>query len=134
MKRILVLCTGNSCRSIIAEALINAKLEGFEAQSSGVKPSGKVNPHAKRLLQEAGIWEQRYHSKTMDTLDLESFDLVVTVCDHAKESCPVFPKAIPVIHESFVDPDGKGFEAFEEIYKEIEQRLLPRINTLLGEK
>ena len=133
-KKILILCTGNSCRSIIAEALINAKLEGFEAQSSGVKPSGKVNANAKRLLEEKGMWKETYHSKTMDTLDLESFDLVVTVCDHAKETCPIFPKPVPVIHEGFEDPDGKGFEAFEATYKEIEERLLPRIEAIFTDK
>jgi arsenate reductase len=68
MKKVLVLCTGNSCRSIIAEALINAKLEGVEAKSSGVKASGKVNPNAKKLLEEKGIWRDENHTKTLDTV------------------------------------------------------------------
>ncbi|MDX9744056.1 MAG: arsenate reductase ArsC [Arcobacteraceae bacterium] len=131
-KKILVLCTGNSCRSIIAEALINAKLDGVVAKSSGVKASGKVNPNAKKLLEEKGIWKEEYHSKTLDTLLDEEFDLVVTVCDHANESCPMFPKPAPKIHVGFEDPDGKGFEAFEATYKEIEEVLLPAVEKALG--
>jgi len=131
-KKVLVLCTGNSCRSIIAEALINAKLDGVEAKSSGVRASGKVNPNAKKLLEVKGIWKEGYHSKTLDTLLDEEFDLVVTVCDHANETCPMFPKPAPKIHVGFVDPDGKGFEAFEATYKEIEEVLLPKVKEALG--
>ena len=127
MKKVLVLCTGNSCRSIIAEALINAKLDGVEAKSSGVKASGKVNPNAKKLLEENGIWRDEYHSKTLDTVIDEDFDLVVTVCDHANETCPMFPRPVKKIHVGFLDPDGKGYEAFEATYKEIEEVLLPKV-------
>ena len=56
-----------------------------------------------------------------------AYDLVVTVCDHANETCPMFPKAVKVIHVGFEDPDGKGFEAFEDTYKEIEEVLLPKV-------
>lgn len=131
MKKVLVLCTGNSCRSIIAEALINAKLDGVEAMSSGVRASGKVNPNAKKLLQEKGIWRDEYHSKTLDTVIDEEFDLVVTVCDHANETCPMFPRPIPKIHIAFVDPDGNGYEAFEDTYKDIENILLPKVKEAL---
>ncbi len=124
MKRVLVLCTGNSCRSIIAEALINAKLDGVEAMSAGVKAKGVVNLNAKKVLEQNGIWNENYHSKKLDAIINEDFDLVVTVCDHAKENCPVFPKPIPKLHIGFEDPDGKGYEAFEKCYEEIEQRLL----------
>lgn len=132
MKKVLVLCTGNSCRSIIAEALINAKLEGVEAKSSGVKASGKVNANAKNILQENGIWDEKYHSKTLDSVIDEDFDLIVTVCDHAKESCPVFPKPVSKIHIGFQDPDGKDFSAFAQTYKQIESTLLPQIQKELG--
>jgi len=131
-KKVLVLCTGNSCRSIIAEALINAKLDGVEAKSSGVKASGKVNLNAKKLLEEKGIWKEEYHSKLLETVIDEEFDLVVTVCDHANETCPMFPKPAPKIHVGFEDPDGKGFEAFEETYKSIETILLPKVKEALG--
>jgi arsenate reductase len=132
-KKVLILCTGNSCRSIIAEALINAKLDGVKAQSSGVKASGKVNPNAKKLLEQKGIWKEEYHSKVLETLIDEEFDLIVTVCDHANETCPMFPRPIPKIHVGFEDPDGKDFEAFEQTYKEIEEVLLPQIKNKLGE-
>ncbi len=127
MKKVLILCTGNSCRSIIAEALINAKLDGISADSSGVKASGKVNVNAKRLLEEKGIWKDEYHSKTLDTVIDNEYDLIVTVCDHANETCPMFPKPIKKIHVGFEDPDGKGFEAFESTFKEIDEVLLPKI-------
>ncbi len=126
MKKVLILCTGNSCRSIIAEALINAKLDRcVEAYSSGVRASGRVNPHAKELLQEHDMWRDEYHSKTIDEVIDQAFDLVVTVCDHAKETCPVFPKAVKTIHVGFEDPDGKGEDAFAKTMFEIETELLP---------
>lgn len=131
-KKVLVLCTGNSCRSIIAEALINAKLDGVVAQSSGVRASGKVNPNAKKILVERGIWKDEYHSKTLDTLLDVEFDLVVTVCDHAHETCPMFPKPAPKIHQSFEDPDGKDYDAFIKTYEDIEEILLPQIHITLG--
>ena len=124
-KKVLILCTGNSCRSIIAEALINAELDGIYADSSGVKASGKVNPNAKKVLEEAGIWKESYHSKTLDTVIDNDYDLVVTVCDNAKETCPMFPKAVKTLHISFEDPDGKEYGAFEETLKEIRETLLP---------
>ena len=131
MKKVLVLCTGNSCRSIIAEALINAKLEGVEAKSSGVRASGRVNPNAKKLLEEKCIWREEYRSKTLDTVIDEDFDLVVTVCDHANETCPMFPRPVQKIHVGFEDPDGKGYEAFLATYKEIEEVLLPKVKEAL---
>ncbi len=132
MKKVLILCTGNSCRSIIAEALINAKLDGIEADSSGVKASGRVNPYAKKLLEEKGIWKNTYHSKVLDEVLDNSYDLIVTVCDHANETCPMFPKPSPKLHVGFEDPDGKGYEAFKETYKEIEERLLPKLKKVLS--
>lgn len=130
-KKVLVMCTGNSCRSIIGEALINAKLEGVEAYSCGVAPSGRVNPNAKKVLESHNIWSDNYHSKHLDSVINEDFDLVVTVCDHAHETCPMFPKPVKKIHVSFEDPDGKAYEAFEETYKEIEEVLLPKVKEAL---
>jgi arsenate reductase len=133
-KKILILCTGNSCRSIIAEAMVNAKLEGVYAESSGVRASGKVNPNAKRVLEQHGIWNERYHSKTIDKVIDNDYDLVVTVCDHAQESCPMFPKPVKKIHIGFEDPDGKDFSAFEDTYEEIERELLPKVLKALEEE
>lgn len=131
-KKVLILCTGNSCRSIIAEALINAKLDGISSDSSGVKASGKVNVNAKKLLEQKGIWKEEYHSKTIDKVMNNHYDLVVTVCGHANETCPVFDLDTKIIHIGFEDPDGKEFSAFEDTYEEIEVILLPIIKEEFG--
>lgn len=128
LKNVLVLCTGNSCRSIIAEALINARFGDYiKAFSSGIKASANVNPNARKILKENGIWREEYHSKTLDTVIDKEFDLIVTVCDHAHETCPVFPHPAPKMHVGFEDPDGKEYGAFEKVYREIETILLPKI-------
>lgn len=130
-KKVLVMCTGNSCRSIIGEALINTHLEGVEAYSCGVAPSGKVNQNAKKVLETHGEWDEKYYSKHLDALSQIDFDLVVTVCDHAKETCPIFPKPVPKIHVGFEDPDGKEYEAFEATYAEIKEVLLSKVQEAL---
>jgi len=130
--KVLILCTGNSCRSIIAEALINAELKGISAESSGVKASGKVNPNAKKILEQEGIWRDDYHSKTLDTVIDNDYDLVVTVCGNAQETCPMFPKPVKTIHVGFDDPDGKEYAAFEETLVEIRAELLPIVKKELA--
>lgn len=128
MKQVLILCTGNSCRSIIAEALINHELgDRITAHSSGVRASGRVNPNAKKVLESHGMWRDTYHSKTLETVIDTPYDLVVTVCDHAKETCPMFPRPVKTIHVGFDDPDGKPYEAFEATFEEIKSTLLPVI-------
>lgn len=128
MKNVLILCTGNSCRSIMAEAIINARLgECVHAQSSGVKASGRVNPNAQALLESKGEWRDEYHSKVIETVLETAFDLVVTVCDHAKETCPMFPRAVKTIHVGFEDPSGKDVEEYAKTYDLIENELLPII-------
>jgi len=131
-KKVLVMCTGNSCRSIIGEALINAKLDGIKALSCGIAPSGKVNSNAKKVLEINNIWNDNYYSKHLDEVIDIDFDLVVTVCDHAHETCPMFPKPVKKIHVSFEDPDGKEFAAFIDTYKEIEEVLLPKVRDALS--
>ncbi len=132
MKNVLILCTGNSCRSIIAEALINAKLaDCVKAFSSGVKASGKVNPNAEALLKEKGYWKDEYHSKVIETVLDNPFDLIVTVCDHAHETCPVFPNAIETIHVGFEDPSGKAVEEYAKTLELIEKELLPIVKARL---
>lgn len=127
-KNVLILCTGNSCRSIMAEALINAKLgDCIEAQSSGVKASGTVNQNAQSLLEKKAYWRENYHSKVIQTVLDTPFDLIVTVCDHAKETCPIFPKAVKTIHISFDDPSGKALEEYEKTLNLIEKELLPAV-------
>lgn len=127
-KQVLILCTGNSCRSIMAEAMINAKMMGcVEAQSSGVQASGRVNPQAQALLESKGEWREGYHSKVIETVLDTPFDLVVTVCDAAKETCPLFPNAVKTIHVGFEDPSGKAVEEYAKTYSLIEKELLPII-------
>ena len=130
MKNVLILCTGNSCRSIMAEGMINSKFKNIKAFSSGVKASGKVNPNAKKVLEIHNSWRDEYHSKTLETVINNNFDLIITVCDHANETCPIFPKPIPQIHIGFKDPDGENFDEFEKLWIEMEERLLPEISNL----
>ena len=112
----------------MAEAMINAQLgECVFAQSSGVKASGKVNPHAKALLEKKGEWRDEYHSKVIETVLDTAFDLVVTVCDAAKETCPMFPNAVKTIHVGFEDPSGKAEEEYEKTYDLMQKELLPII-------
>ena len=130
-KKVLVMCTGNSCRSIIGEALINKELDGVRAYSCGVAPSGRVNPNARKVLEANGAWDDSYYSKHLDELIDIEFDLVVTVCDHANESCPIFPKPVKKIHVGFEDPDGQPYEAFEKTYQLIYDELLPKVQAEL---
>ncbi len=134
MANVLVLCSGNSCRSIIAEALINADLKalGVEGFSSGVRPLGVVNRNALAILKKHGIPTDGLHSKTLDMVLERDYDLVVTVCDPARDHCPVFPKATKIIHVGFVDPEGQGPEGFEECFQGIRGILLPRVKEALG--
>ena len=127
-KEVLILCTGNSCRSVMAEAMINAKLgDCVHAQSSGVAASGTINPHAQALLESKGEWRAEYHSKLIETVLDTAFDMVVTVCDHANETCPTFPKVVKTIHIGFEDPSGKAVDEYAKTYDEIEATLLPII-------
>lgn len=131
-KKVLIMCTGNSCRSIIAEALINKYIDGVDAYSCGVKPSGRVHESAKKILQKYDAWDEKYSSKHLDELLHVEFNLVVTVCGNANETCPTFPKKTKVIHVGFVDPDGLDYVAFEKTYKDIKEILLSRVKEELN--
>jgi len=134
MKNVLILCTGNSCRSVMAEAMINTQMgECVKAQSSGVKASGTINPQAQALLKSKGEWREEYHSKLIETVLDTAFDLVVTVCDAAKETCPMFPNAVKTIHVGFEDPSGKAEQEYAKTYDLIEKVLLPVIKQELCE-
>jgi arsenate reductase len=103
-RKVLFLCTGNSCRSQMAEAIINARLgETWEAVSAGTKPAGCVHPKALAVLAEIGI-QHAGRSKLVDEFRGVDFDLVVTVCDSAAEECPVWLGKGKRIHHSFPDP------------------------------
>ena len=134
MKKVLILCTGNSCRSIIAEALINKELGkfGIKAFSAGSNPSGYVNENAKKVLKKYGAWDERYYSKTIKEIEKESpFDLVITVCNSAKKACPIFAGAKKQLHLGFEDPDSKPYEAFEKTYMLMQKELLSLIKKVL---
>ncbi|MDD5021655.1 MAG: arsenate reductase ArsC [Endomicrobiaceae bacterium] len=113
-KQILILCTGNSCRSQIAEGLINHFFkDNYEAFSAGSNPVA-VNPMAVKVMAEIGIDISKNKSKHVDVFENKKFDTVITVCDNAKESCPVFLGKLPKYHWGFNDPaTAKGTE--EEI-------------------
>jgi len=107
MKRVLILCTGNSCRSQMAEELWETLGAGeWQAESAGSKPSGYVHPLAIQAMQELDIDLSANTSKSLDQFKDQPFDLVVTVCDNAKEACPVFSDATETLHWPFDDPAG----------------------------
>lgn len=103
--RVLFLCTGNSARSQMAEALLNQKGRGrFRAESAGSRPAERVNPHAVRALKGVGIeWEGR-SPRGMEGLDQRQWDFIITVCDNAREACPVFSGQPVLAHWGMVDP------------------------------
>jgi len=123
-RKVLFLCTGNSCRSQMAEAIVNARLsEEWEAVSAGTKPAGYVHPKALAALAEIGI-QHTGRSKLADEFRGVDFDLVVTVCDSAAEECPIWLGKGKKIHHSFPDPaktdDLADFRAVrDQIAKEI---------------
>src|SRR5271154_5717736 len=105
-KRVLILCTGNSARSQMAEGLLRHDAgDRFEVESAGTRPS-QVRPEAIAVMRELGIDISGYRSKSVDEFSGQSFDYVLTVCDNAKESCPIFPGKTVMIHQSFEDPSA----------------------------
>jgi arsenate reductase len=103
-KRVLFLCTGNSCRSQMAEAWTkHLKGDQFEAYSAGVKPKD-IDPRAIKAMAEAGLDISGQKSKDVDALGSTEFDYVITLCDNARESCPYFPAKTKLIHRGFDDP------------------------------
>ncbi len=104
MKKVLIICTGNSARSQMAEAFINHELNDWTAYSAGVKPKG-VNPRVVKVMAEAGIDISAHRSKSVhEFISRDDLDLVITVCDQARETCPVFLKPVKQVHLGFEDP------------------------------
>lgn len=104
MNQVLFLCTGNSCRSQMAEAIVNHKLgQSWQAFSAGTQPAGYVHPKAVQVLAEMGI-DHHGRSKHVDQFKGHTFDLVITVCDQAAEQCPMWLGEGPVFHRGFQDP------------------------------
>jgi arsenate reductase len=111
--RVLFLCTGNSARSQIAEAILNRKGRGrFIAESAGSQPAAQVNPYAVDVLRESGIEWQGHAPQGLEGLDRKPWDFVITVCDNAREACPVFPGQPILAHWGMRDPASvEGDEA-----------------------
>ncbi len=130
--RVLILCTGNSARSVLAEAILNRRGAGrFEAFSAGSKPAGKVNPYALKLLASKGYDTAGFRSKSWDEFagaGAPEMDLVITVCSNAAgETCPIWSGAPVQIHSGYRDPaaaigtDEEILAIFSEVYDEIDQ-------------
>lgn len=131
-KTVLVLCTGNSCRSQMAEAILNHDLgDRVRALSAGTRPQPKVADGAIAALRLAVLPTEGLYPKDVDAVLNEPIDLVVTVCDNAKEACPVFPRPIPRIHLPFHDPHGEPLESFVRVRDEIRARLIPAVRNAL---
>jgi len=112
--KILFLCTGNSCRSQMAEGFARAlKSDLIDAHSAGVEPHG-MNERAIKVMAEAGVVISGHRSKHVDELKDVAFDYVVTVCDHASETCPLFPGRTKVVHVGFDDPPRLARDAKTE--------------------
>jgi arsenate reductase len=128
-KRVLILCTGNSARSQMAEGLLrDIAGDRYEVFSAGVAPSS-VRPEAIEAMREVGIDISTHRSKSVDEFAVQSFDYVITVCDNAKEQCPVFPGHTARIHWSFDDPaEATGdptqrLTVFKRVRDEIKEKL-----------
>jgi arsenate reductase len=127
--KVLFLCTGNSARSQMAEAIVNARLgETWEAVSAGTKPAGFVHPKAIAALAEIGI-QHNGRSKLADEFRRVDFDLVVTVCDSAAEECPLWLGKGRRVHHSFPDPaKTDNLEDFRKVRAAIESELIDLLN------
>jgi arsenate reductase len=114
LKKVLFLCTGNSCRSQMAEAWVNSiRKNEWQAFSAGIETHG-MNPHAVSVMGEIGVRMDEHYSKHVDELKTENFDLVVTVCDHAAEHCPSLVDFSTVKHVPFEDPPALAKKAANE--------------------
>jgi arsenate reductase len=139
--KILFLCTGNSCRSQMAEGWArHLKGDQMEAYSAGIEKHG-LNPNAVRVMAEAGVDIAGHKSKNVDTLLDVPFDYVVTVCGHANENCPYFPGHAKVVHVGFDDPPAlarqvEGEEAKLDCYRRVRDEIRAFVeqlpNVLLG--
>ncbi len=129
---VLILCTGNSCRSQMVEGWINHELgDTWLARSAGTDPAARVNALAVRAMAEVGIEISDGVPETLGRYLDQPWDLVITVCDSAKETCPVFPGTVEQIHISFPDPadaegsDDERMAMFRAVRDAIRERLLP---------
>lgn len=133
--RILVLCTGNRCRSQMAEGwLRHFGGDAVEVFSAGTAPKG-VHPLAIEVMAEAGVDISRHTSDSVANYLNDEFDVVVTVCDNAKEACPVFPGAKRTVHRAFEDPDYPDMppDEFREVFRRIRDEIRGWAGEFIGE-
>jgi arsenate reductase len=124
--KILIICTGNSCRSQMAEGYLKSLDPALAVYSAGTRPEAKVNPNAVIVMSEIGIDISMQYPKNVDGFKNESFDFVITVCDSAKESCPVFTgQVVNRLHIGFEDPaDAKGtMEEVLSVYRKVRDEI-----------
>lgn len=136
-RRVLILCTGNSARSQMAEGLLR-DLSGdkFEVESAGVAPS-RVRPEAVEAMREIGIDIAKHRSKSVDEFAGRNFDYIITVCDNARETCPVFSGSAARIHQSFVDPpteDVGDYQSRLKIFRQVRDDLKVWLTDFIDEK
>ena len=133
--KVLFLCTGNSCRSQMAEGWTrHLKSDVIEAYSAGVETHG-LNPHAVQVMAEAGVDISGHQSQHIDEFKEIQLDVVITVCGHAHESCPVFPGKTKVVHVGFDDPPKLAKEAASEneavdCYRRVRDQIKAFVETL----
>jgi len=131
-REILFLCTGNSCRSQMAEGI--ARAAGWESYSAGIKPEIRVNPFARKVMGEIGIDISHYIPKSISKYLDENFDIVATLCDNAHETCPAFTGFLDhQIHHGFIDPaDATGSEEeIIEIYRQVRDKIQVWVKELI---
>jgi arsenate reductase len=129
-KRILILCTGNSARSQMAEGwLRQAAGDRFEVHSAGSEPSGRVHPQAIAAMEEAGIDISHHASKSMNQFLGQPFDVILTVCDHAAEVCPYFPGDGQRLHHGFIDPAAAPADQQEVVFRQVRDEIIAWLAT-----
>ena len=132
--RVLFLCTGNSCRSQIAEALVNARLsDRWEAFSAGSRPNGYVHPLALKVLLEIGI-DHHGSSKSIEEFQSQSFDVVITLCDDAEDECPVWLGKGKILHKPFPDPVNVSGSEVEKLlaFREVRDGIAKEVTRLFA--
>ena len=134
MKKILVLCTGNSCRSQMMEVVLKKRLDNslFSVYSAGVEAHG-INPYMKKAMENLGYSLDGHTSNTIKEYEDIHFDLVFTVCDHAKDNCPYFQNATQRIHHSFNDPaDAEGSDDEKMVvYEQVRDEIIAYCNEII---
>lgn len=133
LQTVLVLCTGNSCRSQMGEAILNHDLGAqVRALSAGTEPQPKVADGAIEALTLAGLPTAGLYPKTVEDIMDQEIDLVVSVCDNARESCPIFPRPVKRIHVGFHDPHGEPLDSFIAVRDDIRLRLVAAVREALS--